>query len=82
MPTTERRFDYDVTVCAACLMASCWHGVWLCQEARSAGLTTRTARELDALHREDPSYYAPENIKRVTGCNVVPLLTPEGQADG
>lgn len=38
--------DYDVTVCAECLHASCWHGEFMCEKARTANTTKRPASEL------------------------------------
>ena len=49
----ERR----VTVCDACLCASCWQGSFPCARARSAGTREMKVRELDALGREHRSNY-------------------------
>ena len=62
-PITPRRLprisgNRLVTVCAACLRASCWLNEHSCDNARSAGNTRRTVRELRELDREDPSYWA------------------------
>lgn len=57
----------EVTVCAECLTASCWHGTFMCDGARGAGTTTRTVAELDALAAEDPSHYSAERVRRVEG---------------
>lgn len=59
----ERR----VTVCAECLKASCWHGVFMCDLSFRADITTRTVRELDALGYEDPSHYSTERVREVEG---------------
>lgn len=56
-----------VTVCAACLTASCWHGVFFCQCAKSADVTTRTVAELDSLGLEHPSNYSVESVRAVEG---------------
>jgi hypothetical protein len=56
-----------VTVCAECLRASCWHGIFLCAKSRDAGTTTRTTAELDQLDREHPSYYSAESVRAVVG---------------
>jgi hypothetical protein len=61
--------DYPVTVCAACLCASCWHGEFMCQRSRSADVTTRKASELVALGREHPSCFSREKIREVTGAD-------------
>lgn len=59
--------DYDVTVCAECLTASCWHGEFMCQKAKGAGLVTKRASELRALDREHPDNFSCDNIELVTG---------------
>lgn len=38
--------DREVTVCKACLCASCWQGNFFCEEAKTAGTATRTVRQL------------------------------------
>ena len=55
-----------VTVCGHCFMASCWHGVFMCDESRNAGTIEKDADELDKLQLEHPSYYSEENITKVT----------------
>ena len=47
-----------VTVCAACLTASCWLGLSPCADEIGEGVT-RTVAELDALGLEHPSNYRP-----------------------
>lgn len=59
--------DYDVTVCAECLTASCWHGESMCQKAKYAGLVTKRASELRAMNREHPDYFSRDTIEAVTG---------------
>jgi hypothetical protein len=56
-----------VTVCDACLTASCWHGTFQCQRARTAGTTTRTVAELDAVGAEHPSHYSATRVRAITG---------------
>lgn len=46
-----------VTVCGACLTASCWQESFPCDKARTAGTRELRERELDALGREHPSHY-------------------------
>ena len=53
----EQRF---VTVCDKCLEASCWQGVFMCDDAQTAGTTERTVAELRRLGREHPSYWGAE----------------------
>ncbi len=42
--------DLQITVCDACLCASCWQGEFYCEEARSAGTVRKTITEMRALH--------------------------------
>jgi hypothetical protein len=57
----------EVTVCAACLQASCWQGEFYCETAKTAGTTRRTVGTLRQLGREDPSYWGAERIARIEG---------------
>lgn len=41
-----------ITVCDKCFRASCWHGEFMCDEARDAGTTTRTVGQLKKLQYE------------------------------
>ena len=56
-----------VTVCDACLRAACWHGIFMCDEARDAGTVEKTVAELRALKREHSSYYSVREVERVCG---------------
>jgi hypothetical protein len=40
--------DTKVTVCDKCFRASCWHGEFMCDDARGAGITVKTVAELRA----------------------------------
>jgi len=46
-----------ITVCSACLRASCWHGHFPCEDSLLAATTRLTVYELDRLGREHPSQY-------------------------
>lgn len=59
--------DYLVTVCAECLTASCWHGVFMCQQSAGADIKTLRASDLRALDREHPSHYSTAALVRVYG---------------
>lgn len=59
--------DYDVTVCAACLTACCWHGEHMCQAAETASTAIMRASELRKLNRENASYYTRDRIEMITG---------------
>ncbi len=48
-----------ITVCDHCLCASCWQGLFLCDEAYGAGTIDKPRAELVALGREHPSYWEP-----------------------
>lgn len=50
--------DRTVTVCAACLCASCWQGAFYCDQAKTAGTIEKTIRELwQGNVREDSGYW-------------------------
>jgi hypothetical protein len=46
-----------ITVCDACLQASCWQGIFMCNEARDAGVVVKTVAQLRKLHLENESYW-------------------------
>lgn len=46
-----------ITVCDKCLRASCWQGIWMCEESKWAGIIQKTKKELRDLDRENPSYW-------------------------
>lgn len=56
-----------VQVCTECGRASCWHGDFLCNESKSAGIELKTAKELDKNNLENKDHYSLEMIKRVFG---------------
>jgi hypothetical protein len=49
--------DDLITVCDACLQASCWQGVFLCDKAQNAGVVQMKRSELRKMGREHPSYW-------------------------
>jgi hypothetical protein len=49
--------DDLIPVCAACLQASCWQGIFMCQQSQNADIVQKTRRELKALNLEHPSYW-------------------------
>lgn len=49
--------DRPITVCSNCLQASCWLGIFMCHNARAAGIVEKTVRELRELKRESPHYW-------------------------
>jgi len=56
-----------VTVCDACLRASCWHGTFPCDSFLEAGTVVLAATELDLLNFEDKSCYSDERIREMEG---------------
>lgn len=46
-----------VTVCASCLRASCWQGIFYCDEYKTADIVEKPVSELKKLAREHPSYW-------------------------
>lgn len=53
---TDRASDL-ITVCDKCLQASCWQGVFMCQESLHAGITQKRRDELEVMGLENPSYW-------------------------
>jgi len=41
--------EQTVTVCDKCFQASCWKGIFMCDESRYAGTTEKTISELKQL---------------------------------
>jgi hypothetical protein len=46
-----------ITVCSACVQASCWQGNFMCQDSKHAGILQVTRRKLKTLCLEHPSYW-------------------------
>ena len=44
-------------VCAACKSASCWWGIFYCDQYRNVGLARATEAQLRALELEHPDYF-------------------------
>jgi len=63
----ERELGRDVTVCAECLRASCWHGEFMCERSRDANVRTLTVRQLRSLNLEHPDNYSRERVAEVHG---------------
>lgn len=61
---SERRID----VCSACLKATCWYGLFMCDEARTADVIKMPVSRLQELNREHPDYWTDEAVAQyVTG---------------
>lgn len=65
--------DYWVVVCSRCHCASCWHGEFLCEEARDADVRQLPASKLRQLGHEHPHHFSKANIRRVTGADPEPV---------
>ena len=48
---------YLVTVCDKCFTATCWQGIFMCQESDTAGTVDLPAWILDKLDFENRDYY-------------------------
>jgi len=59
--------DYWVAVCSACLTASCWHGEFMCEHAKTAKICDKRASDLDLLHNESPDNYSEAKLLEVCG---------------
>jgi len=63
-PRYSKRKNYQkefrmekITVCDKCLKASCWQGLFMCDNARLAGTVQKTISELKELNLEHSSYW-------------------------
>ena len=56
-----------VLVCDACLTACCWHGVFMCDDAKFAGLKVLTVADLRKLKREHEDNWSDETMIRIYG---------------
>lgn len=60
VPNDSETLDPDteiVTVCDKCLCASCWQGIFYCDDYRDAGIVQKTVAELRSLNLENPDYW-------------------------
>lgn len=57
MVAIEELKQRTITVCDKCLCASCWQGVFMCDETRGASTTEKTVDELRKLDLEHPCYW-------------------------
>lgn len=49
--------DKKIQVCNNCLMASCWQGLYMCDDSRCAGTEYKTKVQLKKLGLEHPDYW-------------------------
>jgi len=54
---SNRILEYPVTVCDACLKASCWLGIFLCENHFNAGTKKVAVGELRKLGLEHSDYW-------------------------
>lgn len=59
LPVAKLEENPLITVCDACLQASCWHGIFMCDRSQSAGITQKRRSELEQLGLEHPDYWLP-----------------------
>ncbi len=59
--------DYWVTVCSACLTASCWHGEVYCDYAKFASTVEKRASELRKLGHEHADHFSRETLFKHSG---------------
>ena len=59
--------DRVITVCDSCLRACCWHGIFYCDNYKTAGLIEKSVRELKQLQREHPSYWSKAHLEKIYG---------------
>lgn len=59
--TTEQLHDdMQIRVCSNCRQASCWLGIFYCQEYKRAGIVNISVGKLRELKLESPDYWAKE----------------------
>lgn len=46
-----------ITVCDKCFRATCWQGMFMCDDARGAGTVQKTRAELKGLELEHQCYW-------------------------
>ena len=49
-----------VTDCASCLQASCWQGIFYCDDYKTADIVEKSIKELQELDLEHSSYWGKE----------------------
>lgn len=51
-----------VTVCDKCLQASCWQGIFYCDDYKAAGTIQKTRKELAKLNLENSDYWKSDEV--------------------
>jgi hypothetical protein len=49
--------EKKIVVCAECLMACCWQGEFMCEDAQYADVVEKSIEELKELNLESPHYW-------------------------
>lgn len=57
-----------VTVCANCFKASCWQGIFMCDDAKYANVTECPKEKLVEMGLEHPEYWEVEYDDLVKDC--------------
>lgn len=70
MTTRKLRRTRLITVCDHCFKASCWHGIFLCDDSYGARTVEKTARQLRKLNVEHPDYYSAKHVAKHCGGNI------------
>lgn len=52
-----------ITVCDHCLQASCWQGIFYCDDYKTAGTVQKTRAELQGMREADPEFENPSYWK-------------------
>lgn len=69
--------DRMITVCDACLTAACWHGEFMCDRSRDAGVVKKTEDELLELGLEHPDHFSIDKIEKIEGLRCLSLSKPK-----
>jgi hypothetical protein len=56
-PPRKKGGFWTVTVCSACLRASCWQGYFHCDDYRQANTLQKSSFELKKLKLENPEFW-------------------------
>jgi hypothetical protein len=59
-----------IAVCDKCLKASCWHGIFLCDDSRGAGLLWKTSAQLRQINAEHSDYFSRAHVEKHTGGSI------------
>ena len=71
-----------VTVCDGCLRASCWHGEFMCDEAKGCGTVEKSIKELALLSLEHKSYWDNPDRWKAKNPSTKNKITLRYKADG